>query len=128
MHRYETLFILHPELPEAQVRETNDRVRRLIESQGGQVAEMQDWGMRDLAYLIQKQSRGIYVLVQYSAVPAVVKELERTMKLADEVLRFVSVRLPDKEKVRQRAPRRARSAAAGEPAAATPSSAAEQGS
>ncbi len=105
MHRYETLFIVHPELPEAQVRETIDRIRRLLEGLGGQVAEMQDWGMRELAYPVQKQSRGIYVLAQYSARPDVVKELERSMKLADEILRFISVRIPEKRTTGRRAPR-----------------------
>jgi small subunit ribosomal protein S6 len=95
MHQYETLFILHPDLPEAQVRETIDRVRRLIEGMDGQVKELQDWGMRDLAYPIRKQPRGTYVLAQYVARPDVVKELERTLKLADEILRFISVRMPE---------------------------------
>jgi small subunit ribosomal protein S6 len=95
MHRYETLFIVHSELPEAQVRETVDRIRRLIESMGGEVTELQDWGMRDLAYPIRKQPRGVYVLVQYTARPEVVKELQRAMKLSDEILRFVSVRMPE---------------------------------
>jgi small subunit ribosomal protein S6 len=103
MHRYETLFIVHPELPEAQVRETIDRMRRLIEGMGGQVAELQDWGMRDLAYPIQKQPRGIYVLAQYAARSEVVKELERSMKLSDEILRFISVRMPEKRTTGRRA-------------------------
>jgi small subunit ribosomal protein S6 len=114
MPKYETLFILHPDLPEAQVRETIDRVRRLIEGMDGQVAELQDWGMRDLAYPIQKQGRGTYVLVQYTAQPAVVKELERTLKLADEVLRFISVKAPRAKKVKRRA-RRPRPAPVAEP-------------
>ncbi len=105
MHRYETLFIVHPEIPEAQVRETIERVRRLIEGMGAQVAELQDWGMRELAYPIAKQPRGIYVLVQYSARPEVVKELERSMKLSDEILRFISVRMPEKRTTGRRAPR-----------------------
>ena len=105
MHRYETLFIVHPEIPEAQVRETIERVRRLIEGMGAQIAELQDWGMRDLAYPIAKQPRGIYVLVQYSARPDVVKELERSMKLSDEILRFISVRMPEKRTTGRRAPR-----------------------
>jgi len=92
MYRYETLFILHPELPEAQVRETTDRVRRLVEGMQGQISGIHDWGVRDLAYPIRKQGRGTYVLVEYSARPEVVKELERNLKLADEVLRFISVR------------------------------------
>jgi len=123
MHRYETLFILHPELPEAQVRETIDRVRRLIEGMEGQIAELQDWGMRELAYPIRKQPRGTYVLVQYTARPDVVKELERTLKLADEILRFISVRMPEVRKTAPRAARR-RAAAAADASAAAP----EQGS
>lgn len=106
MHRYETLFILHPDLPEAQVRETIDRVRRLIEGMDGQIAELQDWGMRDLAYPIRKQPRGTYVLAQYTARPDVLKELERTMKLADEILRFISVRMPEVRKAKRTAVRR----------------------
>jgi small subunit ribosomal protein S6 len=111
MHRYETLFVLHPELPDAQIRETADRVRRLIEGMQGQVADLQDWGMRDLAYVIEKQTRGIYLLVQYAADPAVVKELERNLKIADEVLRFISVRMPEASKVGPRG----RQATAGTP-------------
>ncbi len=112
MHRYETLFILHPEIPEAQVRETFDRVRRLIEGMDGQVVELQDWGMRELAYPIRKQGRGTYVLAQYAARSGVVKELERTLKLADEVLRFISVRAPQPRKPTRRETRRPRPAAA----------------
>jgi len=120
MHRYETLFVLHPELPEAQVRETIDRVKRLIEGMAGQVSETQDWGMRDLAYPIRKQPRGTYVLIEYTARPEVVKELERTMKLADEILRFISVRAPEAKKASQRATRRPRPAAAEQESVAAP--------
>lgn len=94
MRKYETLMVLHPDLPEAQIRETIDRARRLIEGMGGQVRQMQEWGMRDLAYPIGKNSRGYYVLAEYSAKPAVVQELERTMKIADEILRYISVVAP----------------------------------
>ena len=127
MPRYETLFILHPDLPEAQVRETIDRARRLIEGMEGQVAEMQDWGMRDLAYPIRKQPRGTYVLAQYTARAEVVKELERTMKLADEILRFISVRVPEVRKPSRRALRRPRTTPVAE-ASRAPASTPGQGS
>jgi len=91
MRRYETLMVLHPDLPEAQVRETIDRTRRLIEQVGGEVHAMQEWGMRELAYPIRKLSRGCYVLAEYTATADVVRELERTLKIADEILRFISV-------------------------------------
>jgi small subunit ribosomal protein S6 len=98
MNRYETLFIVHPETAEAQRKEAIERARRLIEGMGGSDVTVEEWGVRDLAYLIQNQSRGVYVRLEYSSQPEVVKELERTMKLADEILRFVSVRLPKQRK------------------------------
>ena len=91
MRKYETLAVLHPDLPEAQVRETIDRAKRLIEGAGGQVQAMQEWGMRDLAYPIRKLTRGYYVLAEYTASAEIVRELERTLKIADEILRFISV-------------------------------------
>lgn len=118
MKKYETLTVLHPELPEAQVRETIDRAKRLIEEGGGQVQAMQEWGMRELAYPIRKLQRGYYVLAEYTASADVVKELERTLKIADEILRFVSVAVVE-TKVKERpakARRKAESAEAAAPA------------
>lgn len=94
MRKYETLIVLHPELPEAQTRETIDRAKRLIEGMGGQVHHMQEWGMRELAYPIRKLTRGYYVLAEYTAEPKVVQELERTLKIADEILRYISTVAP----------------------------------
>ena len=107
MYSYETLFILQTDLPEAQIRETIDRAKRLIEAQGGTVGQVHEWGVRDLAYPIHKQKRGYYVLIEYGAEPKVVWEFERTLKIADEVLRFVSVRQSEvkpKKKKRSRKP------------------------
>ena len=111
MPGYETLFILNPDLPEAQVRETIDRVRRLIEGMDGRDVELHDWGIRDLAYPIRKHPRGTYVLAQYNARSEVVKELERTLKLADEILRFISVRVEEARTSAGRGARRPRPAA-----------------
>ncbi len=103
MHKYETLFVLHPELGEAQVKEMIERTRKLIESMQGTIDEVQEWGSRELAYPIRKQLRGIYTLLQFTSRPDVVKEVERTFKIADDVLRFVSVRMPDPRKIARRA-------------------------
>ncbi len=91
MRRYETLLVLNPELPEAQTRETIDRARRVLVDAGADDFQLQEWGMRDLAYEIRKHKRGYYVLLEYRATPDLVKELERNLKIADEVLRFISV-------------------------------------
>ncbi len=97
MYSYETLVLLRSELPEGQTRETIDRAKRLIESQEGVISELQDWGIRELAYPVQKSNRGYYFLLRYAARPETVWELERTLKIADEVLRFVSVREEEKK-------------------------------
>jgi small subunit ribosomal protein S6 len=112
MPRYETLMVLHPDLPEAQVRETIDRARRVIEQSGGKPDAMQEWGMRDLAYPIRKLSRGYYVLAEYTASAEVVREFERTLKIADEILRFISV-VPATPRA-ERAAKPRRTGAAGE--------------
>jgi len=92
MQKYETLFILHPELGEVGAKELIDRTRKLIEGPDGVIDDLQEWGMRELAYPIRKLSRGYYILLQYTSRPEVVKELERTFKISDDVLRYVSVR------------------------------------
>ena len=122
MQRYETLMVLHPELPEAQVRETIDRARRLVEQASGQVHAMQEWGMRELAYPIRKLNRGYYVLAEYNATAEIVRELERTMKIADEILRFISVATVTKKPKERPAKARRRTEAAAKAAelAATP--------
>ncbi len=97
MYSYETLVLLRADLPEAQVREAADRAKRLIEGMEGVHTETQDWGMRDLAYPVQKSNRGYYFLMLYKAKPEAVSELERTLKIADDVLRFVTVREVEKK-------------------------------
>jgi small subunit ribosomal protein S6 len=90
--RYETLVLLHPDLGEPGAKEIAERVKKLIEDQGGSVSQVQDWGVRDLAYLIAKQRRAFYVLFEYRTTPKALLEIERNLKLMDRVLRFVSVR------------------------------------
>ena len=107
MKRYETLMVLHPEIPEAQTRETIERAKRLIGDMGGEVQQVQEWGIRELAYPIRRFSRGYYVLLEYTSTAEIVRELQRTLKIADEVLRFVSVVSPTvKEKERTSKPKR----------------------
>lgn len=126
IRRYETLLVLHPELPEAQIRETIERAKRLIQESGGTTHEFQEWGMRELAYPIRKLHRGYYVLAEYEAEAAVVNEFERTLKIADEVLRFVSVAADTRTpKVKAGKARKAAEAAAAPTPSPAPSPSAE---
>jgi small subunit ribosomal protein S6 len=106
MYSYETLVLLRAELPEAQVRETIERAKRLIESQQGTMTETQDWGLRELAYPVEKSNRGYYFLLRYNSKAETVWEVERTLKIADEVLRFVTVRPEDKKPRKPKRPPR----------------------
>jgi small subunit ribosomal protein S6 len=90
--RYETLVLIHPEQGEGGAKDVAARIRSLIEDQGGTIGQVQDWGGRELAYVIAKQRRATYVLFEYRATPKALTEVERQLKLMDAVLRFVSVR------------------------------------
>lgn len=91
MTLYETLFIVRPE-DGGTLKEYIDRYKKIIEELGGTVSQVEEWGMRDLAYRIQKQTRGYYTLLRYRSSARVVEELERNMKLSEGVLRYLSVR------------------------------------
>lgn len=88
---YETLTILHPDLAEARVKEVLTWMQQLVENGQGKVFQVEEWGMRDLAYRIQKQRRGYYVRLEYEATPTALQELERNFRLSEEVLRFLSI-------------------------------------
>ncbi|MGE0823530.1 MAG: 30S ribosomal protein S6 [Candidatus Binatia bacterium] len=90
MPSYETLCILHPELPEARVKELSTWMQKIIEGTEGTVRQAEEWGMRELAHLIKKQRRGYYIRLEYEAVPSAVKELERNLRINEDVLRFLS--------------------------------------
>ena len=93
--RYETMIVLRVDLQEAGVKEQAERVRKLLDAHGATIAGIHEWGLRELAYLIQKERRGYYLLAEYTATAPAVAELERTLKLSDAVLRFVSIRQDD---------------------------------
>ena len=90
--RYETMIVLRTDLQEAGVKEQAERVHKLLETQGAVVAGVHEWGLRELAYIIQKERRGYYLLAEYTGSAAAVAELERTLKLSDVILRFVTIR------------------------------------
>src|SRR5438128_11178331 len=94
--RYETLVLLHPDLGEPGAKELAERVKKLIEDQGVTVGQVQEWGLRELAYLIAKQRRAFYVSFEYRSTSKAVLEIQRNLKLMDRAVRFVSVRLAEK--------------------------------
>jgi small subunit ribosomal protein S6 len=114
MYDYETLTVLVPDLGEAGSKEWVAKMRGILEGGRAEIKKVDEWGMRELAYPIRKQHRGIYVLIEYKADPQAVWELERQLKLSDQVLRFLSVRQVHKKVLPPRRPRPDREEASGD--------------
>ncbi|HWP58228.1 MAG TPA: 30S ribosomal protein S6 [Candidatus Acidoferrales bacterium] len=89
--RYETLFVLHPEQA-GRAKEFIERFKRIVEGLNGTVTHVEEWGIRDLAYRIQKQTKGYYSLMQFNAPPKAAAELDRNLKLSEGVIRHIIVR------------------------------------
>jgi small subunit ribosomal protein S6 len=82
------MLILPPEADESVVSGALDRITRVVGEGGGAVGNVDRWGRRRLAFEVDRQSEGYYVVAEFTAEPEVIVELERTLHLADEVLRF----------------------------------------
>lgn len=103
LKKYETLLLLSPELAGENRTAIVEGFTAIIEREGGKINEIDDWGSRQLAYPVQKQSRGYYVRMDFSAPGATVAELERNIRITDGVFKFVTVKLDDSVKVEEEA-------------------------
>ncbi|MFY9139521.1 MAG: 30S ribosomal protein S6 [Thermacetogeniaceae bacterium] len=92
MRSYETLFILKPDLEEEAITAAIEKLTTLIQNHKGTVEQVDRWGKKRLAYEIQDYREGYYTLVLFQGEPETAKELDRVMRLSDEVLRHVIVR------------------------------------
>ncbi len=91
MRRYETILIAHVDLSEDELTALVDRYSAVVTGQKGILVKVERWGKRRLAYLINKQMRGFYILIDYAGQSAVVNELERNLKIDDKILKFMTV-------------------------------------
>ena len=100
LYPYETLVIFDPRLTEEEVGAWLIKLQENLKTLGGEVGKAESWGKRRLAYDIRKQREGTYVVIECSATPATVKEFERQLGLNEQVLRFLSTRVPVPKRVR----------------------------
>jgi small subunit ribosomal protein S6 len=98
MRVYEELFIVKPDLPEEEVDGFVEQIQHVITNGKGTVDKTDKWGTRKLAYRVQKYNEGIYVLIQFTSTPDLVKEVERRMRVSDQVIKFITVRIDEKLK------------------------------
>src|SRR5579872_374758 len=123
MRIYEELFIIRPDEPEEQIDQLIEQLTVLIANHGGNVDKSEKWGVRKLAYRVEKRSEGFYVLLQFTAKPETVHELERRLRVSDQVLKFLTVRVDEKMKKveKRRKAREKRAARRPAPPVAVPS-------
>ncbi|NMO94198.1 30S ribosomal protein S6 [Paenibacillus lemnae] len=88
MRKYEVMYIIRPDIEQEAVQAAVEKFQGII-SNGGEITKHDVMGKRRLAYEIKKFRDGVFVLVNFSAEPAVVNELERIMKISDEVIRYL---------------------------------------
>lgn len=93
MNRYETVFILTPVLSEDQAKETVKKFTGILKDRGAKILHEENWGLKKLAYPIQKKSTGFYYLVEYSAEGEIVKPLEVEFQRDERVIRFLTVKM-----------------------------------
>jgi small subunit ribosomal protein S6 len=113
MRPYDVMLILEPTLEESAIQAVVNRSTDLLQSGGGTVNRVDKWGRRRLAYEIGHRSEGSYVLLEVSAEPPALDELDRTLRLADDVIRHKIVRVPRHAGGRVRPPAAVEEAAAG---------------
>jgi len=112
MRIYEELFIVRPDATDEEIDPFVEQLTSLIASQGGNVNKADKWGVRKLAYRVQKRTEGYYILLQFNAKPETVREIERRLRVADLVLKFLTVRIDEKlKKIEKRKKEREKRAA-----------------
>ncbi len=105
MNQYETVFILTPVLSDVQMKEAVDKFKGILTGAGAEIINEEDWGLKKLAYPIQKKSTGFYQLLEFKAEPSVIATLEVNFRRDERVLRFLTFKL-DKYAIEYAAKRR----------------------
>ena len=93
MNQYETVFILTPVLSDEQMKEAVEKFKGILQKEGAEIINTENWGLKKLAYPIQKKSTGFYQLVEFKADPAVVAKLELNFRRDERVIRFLTFRM-----------------------------------
>jgi len=93
MALYENIFIARQDVPQTQVETLTNQFAELVAAQGGTVSKKEYWGLRSLTFRIKKNRKGHYSLLNIDAPSAAVKELERTMSINEDIIRFLTVRV-----------------------------------
>ncbi len=98
MRIYEELFIVRPDATDEEIDPLVDQLKQVISLNGGTTDKVDKWGVRRLAYRVEKRNEGYYILVQFTSGPDTVKEVERRLRVSDMVMKHITVRIDEKMK------------------------------
>jgi small subunit ribosomal protein S6 len=101
MKNYELLFVLKPTLTEEETAKQIENIQGVITSNGAQIAATDKIGVRDLAYEVQKHKRGNYTIVYFKAEGSSIKEIERNLRINEDVIRFLTIKYENKREQAQ---------------------------
>ena len=93
MNQYETVFILTPVLSDVQMKEAVEKFKGILAAEGAEIINEENWGMKKLAYPIEKKSTGFYQLLEFKAEPTVIDKLELNFRRDERVIRYITVKL-----------------------------------
>jgi len=93
MNQYETVFILTPVLSDDQMKEAVDKFKKILTDEGAEILNEELWGLKKLAYPIEKKSTGFYALVEFKAEPTLIQKLEVNYRRDERVLRYLTVKM-----------------------------------
>jgi len=93
MNQYETVFILTPVLSDEQMKETVAKFKKLLTDNGAEILNEEAWGLKKMAYAIDKKSTGFYCLLEFKAEPTIVNTLEIGYRRDERIIRFITVKL-----------------------------------
>ena len=105
MNQYETVFILTPVLSDVQMKEAVEKFKGILQAEGAEIINEENWGLKKLAYPIQKKSTGFYQLIEFNADPTVIDKLEINFRRDERVIRFLTFKM-DKHAAEYAAKRR----------------------
>ncbi len=101
MNCYETLFVVKPTLTEEEIAATITKVKDVLAKEGAELVATDDMGMRKLAYPVEKNDRGYYTVLFYKGAGTIISELERNLKINEDIIKFLTVKYSKNKEIAQ---------------------------
>ena len=93
MNQYETVFIMTPVLSEEQMKETVEKFKGILTAEGAEIINEENWGLKKLAYPIEKKTTGFYQLIEFKAEPTSIEKLDIAYRRDERIIRYLTVRM-----------------------------------